>query len=158
LGYLSFKGNQLIALPDSIIRLHPTQFFDVGYNRLCSLSVSVTAWANQYDPDWATTQDSCGPQAIESAATRPATFSLLPPKPNPFNPSTQLAYTLPTPSQVKIEVYSLSGSRIAVLDDRIMEVGRHSTTWNAKNAGSGIYYFRITAGNYKAVRRGLLVK
>jgi hypothetical protein len=131
---------------------------NIYYNRLCTLSVSVTAWANQYNLGWATTQDSCGPIEIQFTSTRPASFSFLPPNPNPFNPSTQLAFNLPAASRVKIEVYSLSGSLVAVLDDRMMQPGRHTTTWNAINARSGIYYFRLKAGNYKAVRRGLFVK
>lgn len=65
--------------------------------------------------------------------------------PNPFNPTTTIAYTLPTATHVKLGVYDVRGREIAVLVDGHRPAGAHSAVWNAAGMPSGIYFCRITA-------------
>jgi hypothetical protein len=71
--------------------------------------------------------------------------------PNPFNPSTAIAYYLPRDSKVALEVYDVSGRLVASLVERAEKKGRHSVSWNGKDetgssVGSGVYFYRLTVG------------
>ena len=78
--------------------------------------------------------------------------------PNPFNPNTTIKYSLESKQYVKLTVYDLLGKEIAVLADGEFSSGEHSAVFNAKNLSSGIYLYRIQAGNFVATKRMMLVK
>ena len=70
--------------------------------------------------------------------------------PNPFNPSTQIRFSLPKPTSVKISIYNMMGQRVISLVDQPMNAGLHTITWNGVNAqgftvASGIYYYSLTS-------------
>jgi PKD repeat protein len=93
----------------------------------------------------------------------PRTFSLAQNYPNPFNPSTTIEYSLPTASQVVIEVFNVAGQKVKTLVDGPIEAGVHSTAWdgleeNGTTAASGIYFYRLRAGTYSETRKMLLLK
>lgn len=58
--------------------------------------------------------------------------------PNPFNPSTNLQYSLPGRSNVKLTIFNILGQTISVIVNQMVEAGWHTVEWNAKNAASGI--------------------
>ena len=98
-----------------------------------------------------------------SATDGSGTFCLYPDVPNPFNAVTTLRYYIPEPSNVLIHVYDVMGNEVVVLTDDIKEAGRHQVSWNGTDAegmsvASGVYYFRIQAGGFTDVRKGLLLK
>jgi len=78
--------------------------------------------------------------------------------PNPFNPSTTIQFTIPEPGTVKINVYSITGRHIETLLDRHVNAGDHTIEFRAKNLSSGIYYYRIAAGGFQAVRKMIYLK
>ena len=83
--------------------------------------------------------------------------------PNPFNPTTTIAYTLAKNSKVEITVYDLLGKEIRTLVDEFKVAGNYQTIWNGKNnnggnVSSGVYFYRMTAENYVAVKRLILQK
>ncbi len=78
--------------------------------------------------------------------------------PNPFNPSTEINYVLKESGQIKIKVFNSLGSEIATLVDGFVNSGKHSINFNAKDFPSGIYFYRITANNFKSTRKMLLIK
>ncbi|MCC6398708.1 MAG: T9SS type A sorting domain-containing protein [Bacteroidetes bacterium] len=93
----------------------------------------------------------------------PTSFGLSQNYPNPFNPSTVLEYQVPTPAQVEISVYNLLGEKVATLVNEVKEPGYHSITWNATGANgqtvaTGIYFYRMHAGDFVSTKRMLLVK
>lgn len=95
--------------------------------------------------------------------TLPVTYSLGQNYPNPFNPSTTIRYALPEKAQVRIEVVNLLGQRVAILVNETLAAGEHSVVWNGTdNSGaqvaSGIYFYRIVAGDYIASRKMMLLK
>ncbi len=78
--------------------------------------------------------------------------------PNPFNPETVIRYELPVSGLVQIHVYDALGRQIMTLVDGSLQAGRHEVRFNAHDLPSGIYFYRMQAGNFHEVRRMLLVK
>jgi hypothetical protein len=96
-------------------------------------------------------------------ADAPSRFALHGNAPNPFNPTTRIAFDLPEPSRVTLEVYSAGGRRVATLLDRPFEAGRHHVDWRGvDDAGralpSGVYFARLAAGPKAAERAMVLLK
>jgi hypothetical protein len=90
--------------------------------------------------------------------TLPNKFELKQNYPNPFNPSTAIEYTIPENSKVSLKVYDVLGRETATLVDKEQNSGTYLVIWNAKSASSGIYFYRITAGNYSDTKRMVLNK
>lgn len=88
----------------------------------------------------------------------PGDFRLLPNYPNPFNPSTTIAYELPRLAWVKIKVYDMLGRAVAELVNSPQEAGFHTMVWQAEQLPSGVYYLRLTAGNFSAAQKLMLVR
>jgi len=88
----------------------------------------------------------------------PAKFSLSQNYPNPFNNSTVITYQLPYSSQIKIEIYNILGRRISKIQDDIKPAGYHQTIWNAEDISSGVYFYKIQAGDCIETKKMLLVK
>ena len=78
--------------------------------------------------------------------------------PNPFNPSTQISYEIPEASHVRLEVFDMSGRRVALLVDEGRPAGGHTVNFDASGLSSGIYMSRLQAGKYTVTRRMTLVK
>jgi len=78
--------------------------------------------------------------------------------PNPFNPSTQISFSLPMDNYVKLSAYDVKGNEVDVIFEGAQGVGKHSYTWNAGNLPSGVYYIRLQAGNLAGSQKALLIK
>ena len=83
--------------------------------------------------------------------------------PNPFNPSTTFSYTLSEPGQVSLKVYNTIGQLVRTIVDQEQMEGHHEAVWDGRNeaggmVSSGIYIYRMTAGNYLETKRMLLLK
>lgn len=82
----------------------------------------------------------------------PSSFSLEPNYPNPFNPSTHITYTLPEAATVRLAVYDVLGKEIAVLVDTLEAPGVHTVVFDAGDLPSGLYVYRLDAGDFSASR------
>ena len=84
--------------------------------------------------------------------------------PNPFNPSTNLIFTLPKETEVTVEVYNILGQKISTLiDARKYKPGYHMVTWSGnnqigENLASGTYIFRFAAAGHVLFKKGLLIR
>ncbi len=87
-----------------------------------------------------------------------AEFALLGCYPNPFNPSTTISYTLPEAGKVLLSVYDVNGRLVSSLVDGYRETGTHEATFDASNLPSGIYIYRLTAGEFNATGKMVLTK
>jgi len=94
----------------------------------------------------------------EGEADLPSEFALLSNYPNPFNASTVISYELPLACEATLEVYNLLGEKVATLVSGSEEAGYKSVTWDASEVSSGIYFYKLTAGDYTETRRMMLVK
>ena len=93
----------------------------------------------------------------------PNTFALEQNYPNPFNPTTTISYSLVTKADVTVTVYNILGEKIRVFDEGMKSAGRHSVTWdsrneNGKSVASGVYFYKVQAGELVASRKMLLLK
>ena len=78
--------------------------------------------------------------------------------PNPFNPSTNIEFSIPQSSDVRLIVYNQLGQTVATLVDKPLSAGGYSVDWNAEGLPSGVYFYRITAGDFTQTRKLLLTK
>jgi hypothetical protein len=160
--------HQSIELRDSL----------VARGRSCQL-VSDTSWGHSFDIDYdyiparlttagmlakdltltflqstvLTTAVSPGPVSEVSQK-----FSLAQNYPNPFNPSTSIKYELPRTSLVRLSVYDLLGREVSVLVNERREAGVHEVKFEGSAFASGVYFYRLTAGDFVATERLLLLK
>lgn len=88
----------------------------------------------------------------------PFSFDLEQNYPNPFNPSTMIRYRLPLSSFVTLKVYDLLGREIAILVNGKEEAGNHEIKFSSTNLPSGIYFYKLDAGNFSSVKKMMLVK
>lgn len=88
----------------------------------------------------------------------PTEFSLKQNYPNPFNPNTNIQYDLPSDNVVSIKIFDVMGREITVLVNEYKPAGRYSIGFNGANLSSGIYYYKIEAGNFTQVKKMLLLK
>ncbi len=95
---------------------------------------------------------------IELKVTSPLSFSLEQNYPNPFNPSTKISYSVPNSGYVSLKVYNALGQEVAALVNGIKEAGIHSIEFNAVNLNSGIYFYKLEAGNISQVKKMMLIK
>ena len=88
----------------------------------------------------------------------PREFSLGQNYPNPFNPSTEINFALPTACDVSLEIYNITGQRVTTLVDAYLEAGQHSVLWDAWSNASGVYFYRLTAGEFTETKKMMLLK
>jgi hypothetical protein len=98
-----------------------------------------------------------------TTAQLPTSFALNQNFPNPFNPATLIEFNVPKTEYVSLEIYNVLGERVNSLVNRYLTVGSYAVTWNGDdNEGnvvpSGVYFYRLTAGNFSETRKMLLVK
>lgn len=78
--------------------------------------------------------------------------------PNPFNPVTTITYTLPEQARVTVDIYNVLGQRVGRLVDESQSAGKHSVIWNGEPAPTGLYFYRIVAGDKIDHGKMLLLK
>ncbi len=100
----------------------------------------------------------CDPGEVGAAELLPASSKLLPNAPNPFNPTTTIAWQLTETSRIRLSVMDLRGHEVAVLVDGLAEAGEGRVTFDAAGLASGLYYSRLEAENHVEIRPMLLVK
>ena len=97
-------------------------------------------------------------RSVEVEVGTPNEFALDQNFPNPFNPSTTIRYELAQDVQVKLAVYNSIGEQIATLVNAQQAAGRYDVSFNASSFSSGIYFYRLEAGDFVDVKRMLLLK
>ena len=88
----------------------------------------------------------------------PKEFKLSQNHPNPFNPSTSIAFSLPEESHVQLSIYDMQGRQVASLVDGARGAGRHEVRWEARGLASGLYMYRIEAGSFTETKMLHLLK
>lgn len=131
--------NQLMPEEGSVFRIVPKIPNFPGDSLLLTATVDVT------------------PQPV------PEVFDLSQNYPNPFNPVTHIQFSLANKAKVKLEVFNVLGQRVKTLVDSDMAPGKHEVIWDGRNdagarVGSGLYFYRLKAGDYVKSRKMILIK
>jgi hypothetical protein len=93
----------------------------------------------------------------------PETYELSQNYPNPFNPTTNVHFSVAKPTHVRIDVYDMIGQHVTTLINTEMSAGKYNTTWNGQDnnglkVASGMYLYRMIAGNFTMTKKMLLMK
>jgi hypothetical protein len=88
----------------------------------------------------------------------PTEFALMQNYPNPFNPSTMISYQLPVSSNVTLKVFDVLGNEIATLVNEEMSAGIYKVNFNSYNLASGVYMYKIQAGEFVEMRKMILIR
>jgi hypothetical protein len=88
----------------------------------------------------------------------PVSYSLFQNYPNPFNPSTTISYDLPTRSHVTLRIFNVLGQTVETLVNGNAEAGRHQVQWNPGHLASGVYFYRLQAGNFVENKKMILLR
>ena len=88
----------------------------------------------------------------------PTSFALRQNYPNPFNPVTNISFDLPKDSQVKLAVFNMVGQQVAVLKNEVIQAGSYNIQLDASHLASGVYFYRIQAGDFTSLKKMILLK
>jgi hypothetical protein len=120
------------------------------YDALAGNSGTLQAWELSVGYDKAT-----GTDKEEGIPTQ---FVVFPNYPNPFNPTTQIKFGLPQASEVSVVIYNLLGQKVAELLRERRNAGYHSVSFDGSGVASGMYIYRVTAGEHVGIGKMALVK
>jgi len=98
------------------------------------------------------------PVGVEAGKEMPQSFALSQNYPNPFNPSTTIKYELPRTSQVTLSVYDILGRQVSVLVSERRNAGVHEVKLDGSTLASGVYFYRLQAGDFVRTRKLVLLR
>jgi hypothetical protein len=111
---------------------------------------------------WSHTWTAGTASSVEKTDEVALTFELSNNYPNPFNPSTQIRYSIPKSSMVSLKVYDMVGRQVATLVNGYQDAGKYTVTFNTNesslNLSSGVYFYRLEAGSFVSVNKMMLLK
>ncbi len=114
------------------------------------------AGLSDWSPVWSFTTRQATSASDDPAI--PSSYQLMDNYPNPFNPATTISYELPEKAAVTLRVYSLLGEHIATLVNATQDAGRYQVNFPADNLSSGLYIYRLQAGDFMKSKKMMLVK
>ncbi len=155
---LSCNGNPIAegtTNPSGYVNLSSDMYEDSTYTFVALKSGSTTGYK--------TIHPSIVTGVNETNDQLPRDFNLAQNYPNPFNPSTTIGFDLPSRSKVVLDIYDVLGRRIKTLVDGEFAAGSYDIEWDGKTSAgapvaSGVYFYRIEAGDYASSRKMLLLK
>ena len=139
-----------------------TQYYQEFWNRAGNFTIQLfknasksiaaliyTAWVNAGSPL---------PTSINPIAGNVTDYKLEQNYPNPFNPNTKIKFSIPESRNVSLKIYSISGREIGALVNENLNAGSYEVTFNAGYFPSGVYYYKIQAGNFTETKKMMLIK
>lgn len=143
--------NGQVALQSDEVK-NPTDWF-----KFCVIDVQKDGWVYYPNANVETCDSIKVGEGAKLTADIPLTF-FSQNYPNPFNPETEIRYTIPVDCQVNLEVYNLVGQKVATLVDGEQKAGYRIAKWDASPFASGIYFYRIQAGDFVQTTKMVLLK
>jgi hypothetical protein len=153
---------------NSVLFVRVTKGDSVGYRFIDICDFNVAYWAGNHNAATYSLKISrwfnIPPAGVEESENSiPKTYQLFQNYPNPFNPATEIEYQLPKASEVELAIYNVLGEKVRILVQEKKDPGVHQVRWDGINdrgipVSSGIYFYRLSAGNYKSVRKMILIR
>lgn len=149
---LTWNNNEIFELPDSIEVI----LQDVTTNEKINMKID-SIFVFEYN----------GPKTfiVNSTITNigeskflPTEYSLSQNYPNPFNPTTSISFQLPYDSKVELIIYDVLGNEVAILVNEYKTPGSYQVSFDGKGFSSGIYFYKLTAGDFVSVKKMILMK
>ena len=125
------------------------------YWRVCARN--AIGWSAWSDTSRFTTGSILG-VTTDRTSIAPDEFWLSQNHPNPFNPSTNIRYEVPRESHVTLRIHNVLGQEVAALVNELRQPGRYQVQWNAENFSSGVYFYRLQAGDFVQTKKLMVVK
>ncbi len=141
-------GMAMIVYPDNQHSSNPLTYFVKQKSGAGILSTTLAA-SRVHQPS--------GDLQNEEAAA-PGQFALQQNYPNPFNPTTYIGYELAQASHVRLGLYNVLGVEVASLVNEVETAGTHAISFDASKLSSGVYFYKLVAGNFVDVKRMMLLK
>ena len=139
--YWNNQTNQWITIPNAVINQSAN---------------TITFFNSQIASYYILTSDKV--TAVEDHATVPTSYSLEQNYPNPFSPTTNIKFSLPMSSDVKLIVYDMLGKSVATLVNEFKPAGTYEVKFDGSKLASGVYIYKLAAGNYQASKKMQLIK
>lgn len=98
------------------------------------------------------------PYSVDDDLSKPENYLLSQNYPNPFNSQTVIGFEIKEAAYTNVEIFDITGAKIATLIDANLPAGKHSVIWDAFRYPSGVYFYRLTAGDYSRTEKMLMVK
>ncbi len=161
----TLRVTDLPSLPEeyavALVDLSSGQAYDLRAGGGLVLPLVPSAEGNRYD--LVVGSEAWLRGEVGETTTMPRRTALLPNYPNPFNPSTKIAFDLAAPTNVRLEIFDVAGRRVTTLVNEQTPGGRHVVTWDGRdNRGrtqaSGAYFYRLTAGSVMLTRPLTMLK
>jgi hypothetical protein len=95
---------------------------------------------------------------IECPNPSPTSFTLFQNYPNPFNPITIISYELRMTNDVDLSIYNVLGQKVATMISKKQSAGSYQVEWNAGGFASGVYYYVLKAGEFRDVKKMVLIR
>jgi hypothetical protein len=158
-GSDQFDGNYSWPFPDNYAYTNDT-LLKGGYS---GLPVGDLNWFPAKKALWSSASDLALSQTkitsvIGNNNNTPVAYTLNQNYPNPFNPSTKINFTVPVSGNVTLKVYDVLGKEIVTLVSGMQTAGEHFVTFDAAKYASGVYFYRLQAGNQQITKKMLLTK
>lgn len=143
------------------------RFHQPGSNEDSPVAIAIDRMRNVYVAGttrmgsgtmFATVKYEQGATSVQESAAYATTYRLEQNFPNPWNPATTIVYSLPAAGRVVLRVFDILGREIRTLVDEEQGAGTHVVRFDATNLSSGVYFYRLQAGGYAAVKRMMVVK
>ena len=157
LGELYLGNNQISDLTP-LSGLTQLWLLDLGDNPLNDEAYDIHIPALEARGVWVSFDPETGLSEGQEGGALPSAYALYPNAPNPFNPTTSIAYDLPEGAEVSLTICNGLGQQVAELVSARQEAGQHTVSWNAQGCASGTYFYRLAAGSFSQTRRMILLK
>jgi hypothetical protein len=130
---------------------------EIGVNS--SSNIYIAGESDYYNSDFTMIKLTQAQTKIEELnKPLPSSFSLHSNYPNPFNANTIISYDLPKEADVKLEIFDLLGRKVATLTEGMQQAGTHKAIWDGSGHSSGIYFYRLKAGDFTDIKKMTLLK
>jgi hypothetical protein len=104
-------------------------------------------WTTEFSPVWSYT-----------TVPPPTEYALGQNFPNPFNPATHIPYQLPAETDVSLKIYNMIGQEVMTLVEQREKAGRYDVEFNATGFASGVYFYRLKAGNFLSTKKLMILR
>ena len=146
MGYDGFSETSAYCEPNSSIEF---KVYKQSTGELINMVGDIPKWNNQ---------NNFIIEKLTQELVLPDNYSLSSPYPNPFNPITNLSFSVPIESHIKITIYDIQGRLVQEILNNLMEPGIHNIKWAANNYASGIYFVNMISGDFSATQKITLLK